>query len=146
MQKGNPKGIQGLKDLTRNEITFINRQMGSGTRILLDHTLKTLSLKSRDIHGYEKEEYTHMAVASAVAGKIVDAGLGIFPAAKAMNLDFIPVSKERYDLVLPSIYFGDERIERVIETIRSDEFKTIVSQMGGYDVSRTGEELKESSE
>ena len=87
-----------------------------------------------------------MAVASVVAGGIVDTGLGISSAAKAMNLDFIPVCKERYDLVLPSIYFEDEKIERVIETIRSDEFKTIVSQMGGYDVSRTGEELKGSSE
>ncbi len=114
VRKGNPKGIQGLKDLTRQEITFINRQKGSGTRILLDHTLKTLSLKPGDIQGYEKEEYTHMAVASAVAGGIADAGLGILPAAKAMNLDFIPVAKERYDLIIPSLYFEDEKIKRVI--------------------------------
>ncbi len=142
VQKGNPKGIQGLKDLTRKEITFINRQKGSGTRILLDHTLKTLSLKPGDVRGYEKEEYTHMAVASAVAGGIVDAGLGILPAARAMNLDFIPVAKERYDLIIPSIYFEDEKMKKVIETIRSDEFRTLVSKMGGYEVSRTGEELK----
>jgi putative molybdopterin biosynthesis protein len=142
VRKGNPKGITGLSDLTRQEITFINRQNGSGTRILLDHTLGTLSLKAGDIQGYEKEEYTHVAVASAVAGGIVDAGLGIFPAAKAMNLDFVPVAKERYDLIIPSIFFEDEKIRKVIEVIRSDEFKGLVSQMGGYDVSRTGEELK----
>jgi putative molybdopterin biosynthesis protein len=141
VQKGNPKGIQGLRDLIRQEISFINRQKGSGTRILLDHTLKMLSLKPGDIQGYEKEEYTHMAVASAVAGEIADAGLGILPAAKAMSLDFIPVAKERYDVIIPSVYFEGEKIKRVIQTIRSDEFKDLVFQMGGYDVSKTGEEL-----
>ncbi|OGP88832.1 MAG: molybdopterin biosynthesis protein [Deltaproteobacteria bacterium RBG_16_48_10] len=141
VQKGNPKGIQGLEDLTRREITFINRQKGSGTRILLDHTLKTLSLKPDDLQGYEREESTHIAVASAVAGNTADAGLGILPAAKAMHLDFIPVAKERYDLIIPSIYFEDKKMIRVIETIRSEEFKERVSQTGGYDVSRTGEEL-----
>jgi putative molybdopterin biosynthesis protein len=141
VQKGNPKGIKGLGDLIRQEVSFINRQKGSGTRILLDHSLKTLSLDSRAIRGYEKEEYTHMAVASAVAGGVADAGLGILPAAKAVGLDFIPVAKERYDLVIPSLYFSDEKIKRVIEVIRSGEFKELVSRMGGYDVSRTGEEL-----
>ncbi|RPJ09357.1 MAG: molybdopterin biosynthesis protein, partial [Deltaproteobacteria bacterium] len=126
VQKGNPKGIQGLSDLPGQGITFINRQKGSGTRILLDHTLKTLSLKPDDIPGYEKEEYTHMAVASAVAGGIVDAGLGILPAAKAMDLGFIPVAKERYDIVIPSRHLGDEKIKKVIETIRSQEFKETV--------------------
>ena len=83
-----------------------------------------------------------MAVAAAVAGKMADAGLGILSAAKAMNLDFIPVAKERYDLIIPSVYFEDEKIKRVTEIIRSEEFKLSVSRMGGYDVSRTGEELK----
>ena len=141
VRQGNPNGIQGLNDLTRREITFINRQKGSGTRILLDHALKIVSLKPGDIRGYEKEEFTHIAIASAVAGGMADAGLGILPAAKAMGLDFIPVAKERYDLVIPSLYFEDEKIKRVIQTIRSDEFKSVVSQMGGYDVSKTGEEL-----
>jgi putative molybdopterin biosynthesis protein len=141
VQRGNPKRIKGLEDLLRKDITFINRQKGSGTRILLDHTLKTLLLEPSQIQGYEKEEYTHMAVASTVASGIADAGLGILPAARAMDLDFIPIAKERYDLVIPSIHFEDEKIQRVIETIRSNEFKKMVSQMGGYDVSKTGEEL-----
>jgi putative molybdopterin biosynthesis protein len=141
VRQGNPKAIQGLNDLTRREITFINRQKGSGTRILLDHALKIVSLKPGDIRGYEKEEFTHIAIASAVAGGMADAGLGILPAAKAMGLDFIPVAKERYDLVIPSLYFEDEKIKKVIQAIRSDEFKSAVSQMGGYDVSKTGEEL-----
>ncbi|MFB3884878.1 MAG: molybdopterin biosynthesis protein [Thermodesulfobacteriota bacterium] len=141
VQRGNPKEIKGLKDLLRKDITFINRQKGSGTRILLDHTLKTLPLEPGEIRGYEKEEYTHMAVASAVAGGIADAGLGILPAAKAIGLDFIPIAKESYDLVIPSVYFEDPKVQRAVEIVRSNEFKKIVSQMGGYDVSKTGEEL-----
>jgi putative molybdopterin biosynthesis protein len=141
VQRGNPKKIKGLEDLLRKEVTFVNRQKGSGTRILLDHTLKTLSLEPGQIRGYEKEEYTHMAVASMVAGGIADVGLGILSAARAMGLDFIPIAKERYDIAIPSIQFEDEKIQRMIETIRSDEFKRMVFQMGGYDVSRTGEEL-----
>lgn len=141
VRKGNPKGIKGVKDLVREDITFINRQKGSGTRILFDHTLKTFSLEPDQIQGYGKEEYTHMAVASSIASGIVDAGLGILSAARAMELDFIPIAKERYDLIIPPIHFKDKKIQKVIETIRSDEFKKMVSQMGGYDVTRTGEEL-----
>lgn len=143
VQRGNPKKVKGLDDLLRKDITFINRQRGSGTRILLDHTLKGLFLNPDQIRGYEKEEFTHMAVASTVASGIADAGLGILSAARAMDLDFIPIAKERYDVIIPSIYFQDEKVQKVIETIRSDEFKRMVSQMGGYDVSRTGEELTE---
>jgi len=141
VQRGNPKKVKGLEDLLRKEITFINRQKGSGTRILLDHTLKTLSLDPSQIQGYEKEEFTHMAVASAVASGVADAGLGILPAAKAMNLDFIPIAKERYDVIIPSIHFRDEKVQKVIEAIRSDEFKKAALQMGGYEVSKTGEEI-----
>ncbi|NWF91840.1 MAG: molybdopterin biosynthesis protein [Syntrophaceae bacterium] len=141
VQRGNPKGIKGLEDLLRKDVRFINRQKGSGTRVLLDHTLKTLSLDPSEIQGYEKEEYTHMAVASTVSSGIADAGLGILSAAKAIDLDFIPIAKERYDLVIPAVQFEDEKIRRVVEIIRSDEFKKTVLQMGGYDVSRTGEEL-----
>jgi putative molybdopterin biosynthesis protein len=143
VQRGNPKKVKGLGDLLRKDITFINRQKGSGTRILLDHTLQGLFLNPDQIKGYEKEEFTHMAVASTVAGGIADAGLGILPAARAMNLDFISIAKERYDLIIPTLYLKDEKVQKVIETIRSDEFKRTVSQMGGYDVSRTGEELEQ---
>jgi putative molybdopterin biosynthesis protein len=143
VQRGNPKKVKGLADLIRKDIAFINRQKGSGTRILLDHTLKTLSLDSNQIRGYKKEEFTHMGVASTVASGIADAGLGILSAARAMGLDFIPIAKERYDVIIPSIYFEDEKVQKVIETIRSDDFKRTALQMGGYDVSRTGEELTE---
>jgi putative molybdopterin biosynthesis protein len=142
VRKGNPKRIKTLEDLTRRETTFINRQKGSGTRILLDHTLKTLGLDGKQIRGYEKEEFTHMAVASSVAGGIADAGLGILSAAKALDLDFIPVATERYDLLIPSIYYEEANIQKVIQAIRSNEFVETVRLMGGYDVSRTGVELK----
>jgi putative molybdopterin biosynthesis protein len=142
VRKGNPKGIKGLEDLLLKGVSFINRQKGSGTRILLDHTLKTLSLTQGKIEGYEKEEYTHMAVASTVASGVADAGLGILTAAKAMDLDFIPVARERYDLIIPAAYVKDEKVQKVIETIRSKEFREAVFKMGGYDISRTGEELK----
>lgn len=141
VQRNNPKGIKGLTDLCRDDISFINRQKGSGTRILLDYELKKLSLDPKRMKGYENEEYSHMAIASLVASGRVDAGLGILSAAKAMNLDFIPIAKERYDLIIPVAYFGDEKIVKVIETIRSKRFKEEVLRMGGYDVSRTGDEL-----
>ena len=144
VQRKNLKGLTGLRDLLRKDILFINRQKGSGTRILLDHELRGLSIDPNQIKGYEKEEFTHMAVASLVASGRVDAGLGILSAAKAMNLYFIPVAKERYDLVIPSIHFGDEKIEKVIETVRSRKFKEEALRMGGYDVSMTGEELSSS--
>jgi putative molybdopterin biosynthesis protein len=143
VQRGNPKQIKGLEDLLHKEIHFINRQKGSGTRLLLDHTLKHLCLDSNQIRGYEKEEFTHMAVASTVASGVADAGLGILSAARAMSLDFIPIAKERYDLIVPFMHFRDEKIQKVMETIRSEEFRKMVFQMGGYDVSRTGEELTE---
>jgi putative molybdopterin biosynthesis protein len=142
LRKGNPKKIEGLKNLLQKDVTFINRQKGSGTRILLDHTLKTLALKADQIRGYEKEEFTHMAVASTVASGMADVGMGILPAARALGLDFIPIARERYDLFFPLIYFEDEKIQRVIETIRSKEFKEEVLRMGGYDVSGTGEEIQ----
>ncbi|MCX8117465.1 MAG: molybdopterin biosynthesis protein [Desulfobacterota bacterium] len=141
LQRNNPKGIKGLADLVREDLTFVNRQKGSGTRILLDQELKKLSLDPARIRGYENEEYSHMTVASLVAHGRVDAGLGILSAAKAMGLDFIPIVRERYDLVIPASHLKDERVQKVIETIRSKRFKEEVLRLGGYDVSMTGEEL-----
>jgi len=145
VRKENPRKISGLQDLRRKDVSFINRQKGSGTRILLDQKLKTLSLDPKEIRGYDKEEFTHMAVASTVASGMAECGVGILPAARALGLDFIPIGTERYDLIIPSIYFNDEKIEKMIETIRSKEFKESVLQMGGYDVTHTGEEFTDES-
>ncbi|TES93409.1 MAG: molybdopterin biosynthesis protein [Desulfobacteraceae bacterium] len=136
---GNPKTIKGIEDLDRNDITFINRQAGSGTRILLDYKLNQLGMEPEKISGYDNEEFTHMSVAVAVLSGSVDVGLGIFAAAKALNLDFIPVVTEQYDLIIPEEYFEWENIQILLETISTKEFKDRVEALGGYSTEKTGE-------
>jgi molybdenum cofactor synthesis domain-containing protein len=136
--KGNPKGIRGIKDLTRTDIAFINRQAGSGTRILLDYEMQKAGIAPAAIAGYRGEEYTHMSVAMAVTSGRADVGLGILAAAQALNLDFIPVTRERYDLVIPTDLLNDERINLLLEIIRSPKFIEQVLSLGGYEVEETG--------
>ncbi len=136
--KDNPKNIQGISDLTRSDINLINRQAGSGTRILLDYELQKAGIDPATIAGYRSEEYTHMSVAMAVASGRVDVGLGILAAARALDLDFIPIARERYDLVIPTELLHDERIELLLEIIRSKKFIDQVLAMGGYEVEETG--------
>lgn len=138
---GNPLGIRGLKDLTRAEVTFINRQGGSGTRVLLDHHLQRLGMAPERVQGYDREEYTHMAVAVAVLSGSADAGMGILAAARALGLDFIPVAKERYDLVIPEAFFETEGIQLLLGIVGSDAFREAVHSMGGYDPSESGRVL-----
>jgi putative molybdopterin biosynthesis protein len=137
--KGNPKQIGGLEDLGCQDVQFINRQGGSGTRILLDFRLKQLGIPPDRISGYADEEFTHMAVAAAVLSGAADVGLGIQAAAKALDLDFIPVVIEQYDLVIPAEHFDTPAIQSLLKVIRSDAFKTRVNAMGGYHTKRTGE-------
>jgi len=144
VRPGNPKQIHGFADLTRPEVRFTNRQRGSGTRILLDHQLAQQQISPDAIQGYDQEEYTHMAVAVNVLSGAADTGLGIKAAAKALDLDFIPVVEERYDLVIPASIFEEERISRLLEIIRSQEFQDIVQEMGGYDTRETGKVVWES--
>ena len=135
---GNPKGIKGIEDLGRQDLTFINRQVGSGTRILLDYKLKQLNIKNAAINGYQNEEFTHMAVAVSVLSGAADAGLGIYAAAKALNLDFIPVVTEQYDLAIALEYFETAPIKILLEIINSQEFKKQVQALGGYNTENTG--------
>lgn len=136
---GNPKQIKGIKDLCRNDIIFINRQAGSGTRILLDYKLKQLNIDPDKICGYENDEFTHMTVAAAVLSGSVDVGLGIYAAAKALRLDFIPVVTEQYDLVILQDYFESKNIRMLLNTINTREFKKRVQALGGYSTEKTGE-------
>jgi putative molybdopterin biosynthesis protein len=136
--KGNPKGIKHISDLKRKDVLFVNRQRGAGTRLLLDLKLKELGISGDEINGYEREEYTHMAVAASVAGGSADAGLGILAAANALDLDFIPVSPERYDLAIPEEYYNLNSIQKVLQIVISDDFKKKVEALGGYDTSKTG--------
>jgi len=140
--RGNPKRIKGIEDLARKDISFINRQPGSGTRILLDYRLEQVGLNSEDITGYQHEEYTHMAVAVAVLSGTADAGLGIYAAARALNLYFIPVVTEQYDLIIPQTYFESEKIQMMLEIINSREFKQRVAALGGYSTQKTGEIIR----
>jgi molybdenum cofactor synthesis domain-containing protein len=135
---GNPKGIAGIGDLSRPDIVFVNRQGGSGTRILLDYELAKAGIPPERVAGYGNEEYTHMNVAMAVSAGAADAGLGIHAAAQALALDFIPVARERYDLVIPNAYLEDEKILLLLDIIRSTAFKEKALAMGGYEVEETG--------
>jgi molybdenum cofactor synthesis domain-containing protein len=137
--KGNPKGIKSIDDLRREEITFVNRQAGSGTRVLLDYKLAQQGIKPESIHGYDHEEFTHMAVAVDVLSGAGDCGVGIYAAAKALGLDFIPLEQEQYDLILPSSVLDNPRVQLLLETIRSWEFKERILALGGYDPSKSGE-------
>jgi len=139
LPSGNPKGIRGLADLRRGDIRLINRQSGSGTRILLDYRLQQLDIDPTSIQGYENEEFTHMAVAVAVLSGSVDVGLGIYAAAKALNLDFVPIVTEQYDLVIPQVYFNSDNIRMLMDTIRSPGFKQRVARLGGYETENTGQ-------
>jgi molybdenum cofactor synthesis domain-containing protein len=136
--KGNPKNVQGVADLTRSDLSIINRQAGSGTRILLDFELLKAGIDASAIAGYKNEEYTHMSVAMAVTSGRADVGMGILAAAQALNLDFIPIARERYDLVIPSNLLTDERVVLLLEIIRSSEFIGQVLALGGYEVEETG--------
>ena len=145
LAKGNPKGIKGLEDLARKEITFVNRQAGSGTRVLFDFRLGKLSIRPESIKGYDHEEFTHMAVAVDVLSGAADCGVGIYAAARALDLDFIPLEKEQYDLIIPSSMIENPQMGLLLETIRSQEFKDRVMALGGYDPSKSGEFWREVS-
>lgn len=139
VRRGNPESIQGLEDLARPGIVFVNRQAGSGTRVLLDYHLEKHGIDPGSIRGYEQEEYTHMAVAVQVLSGSVHAGLGIRAAANALGLGFVPVARERYDLCIPLEHLGDFRVEALVGILAKEAFKRDVEALGGYDVSNMGD-------
>ncbi len=138
IQKGNPKGVAGIGDLTRDDLTFVNRQPGSGTRILFDYKLQEMDIDPSQVQGYDNEEYTHMNVAVAVLNGAADVGLGIMAAAKALDLDFIPILREQYDLVIPSAFVNDRKLQLLISAARSNEFGKRVEALGGYNAEKRG--------
>lgn len=138
LRPGNPLGISGIKDLAWPQIRIINRQEGSGTRVLLDFELKRLGINPSSIDGYDKEVNTHSDVATAVLSGSADVGLGVLSAAKMLGLEFVHITKERYDLVIPEETFSSRPLTALLEVIRSREFGEKVEQMGGYDTSDSG--------
>lgn len=138
VRKEDKDGIQGIEDLKDGEFTFVNRQRGAGTRVLLDYHLQKEGIDPESIKGYRRELNTHMAVASAVKNAKKTVGLGIYSAAKAMDLEFVEVTFEDYDFLVETEMIEDEKIQKFLRSLRSEEFKARVEKLGGYDLSDTG--------
>ena len=136
--RGNPKAIRVLEDLARTDVRFVNRQRGSGTRVLLDYELGRRRIQPDAVRGYEREEFTHMAVAAAVMSGAADVGLGILAAARALDLEFVPLMRERYDLVIPQVYYESALLRPVLGVIRSSDFQAAMKGLGGYGIEDTG--------
>ena len=139
VKRGNPKNINNIADLKSNDISFINRQRGAGTRVLFDYLLKEKGISPENINGYEQEEYTHIAAAIAVGRGSADAALGIEAAATAAEVDFIPITEERYDLILRKENLNDPRIEYLISLLKNNNIKEKIKELGGYKTKKTGE-------
>ena len=138
--KGNPLGILGIEDLTR--LRYVNRQKGSGTRILLDYLLKQGGVDAEGIKGYEREEITHTAVAAAVASGTADAGMGILAAARIYDLDFIPICEEEYDFLIAEESSQHPQFLRFMQVLQSEELAQRLEAMGGYELDRPGEPIE----
>ena len=136
--KANPKRISAIEDLQRPDVVFVNRQGGSGTRVLFDYCLRQRGIAAEQIKGYDQEEFTHMSVAVNILSGRADAGMAIYSSAKALDLGFIPVGSERYDLVISESAWPDFKVRTVLDIISSDSFRRAVTSMGGYDVSNSG--------
>lgn len=134
--KGNPLSVTGLADLTR--LRYVNRQRGAGTRLLLDYQLAQLGLAPGDVDGYEREEYTHLAVAAAVATGTADCGLGVRSAALALDLDFIPVGWERFDLIVPAAHENHPGVVALLALLTDDTFVADLAAQPGYRTDETG--------
>jgi len=143
VKRENPKGIKSLMDLTQPDVQFVNRQRGAGTRVLLDYHLKLMSIVPERIVGYSQEEYTHLGVAAAIASSRADCGLGIAAAAQALDLDFVPLFHERYDLVIPKEHAESDLLAPLFEVLADRRFREAVSQLTGYDVSVMGTTIME---
>lgn len=146
VRPGNPKNLAGLADLARPDVTYINRQRGAGTRVLLDYHLQEQGIPAEQIRGYDDEEYTHLGVAAAVASGRADCGLGIPAAAQALHLDFLPLFYERYDLIVPQEYMQSELLQPLFDLLKSQSFQHDVKSLPGYDTGMMGTLLQEDNE
>ena len=136
--KGNPKGVKGFEDLRRDDVVFVNRQAGAGTRLLTDLYLKKLKIDPKGVKGYHHEEFTHMAVAAAVLSGAADTGLAVLSAAQALGLDFIPVAQERYDLAILDEYYNTPMLRALLAILEDKDFRDQIVNMGGYVVNEMG--------
>ncbi len=139
---GNPTSTTGIEDVASQGLRYVNRQRGAGTRMLLDHELARAGIEPAAIDGYQREEHTHLAVAAAVAAGRADCGLGVLAAARAFGLDFVPVAKEPYDLVLLNDSIEDELLSPLWALLESDDFRRAVTDLGGYDTAEMGRRIR----
>jgi putative molybdopterin biosynthesis protein len=139
--RGNPQQLRSLADLTQPDVYLVNRQVGSGTRVWLDAQLKQLNILPERLPGYQREELTHLGVASAVAQGEATVGLGIYAAAAAYGLGFIPLTQERYDLIFLETAWRSPAAQALVKLIRSPRFKEAAAALGGYDTTQTGQEV-----
>jgi len=137
----NPLGIKGFKDLARKDVKFVNRQKGSGTRVLLDHNLKELSIPASQIKGYDNESYTHLEVGQAVHSKEANVGIATVAVANLFGLDFIPIRDEQFDMVLDQATFFEPAVQAFIEVLRSNDFHKRVAKLGNYNFKDSGKIL-----
>ena len=135
---GNPLGLTGFRDIARSGIRYVNRQKGSGTRILADYLCRKEGVDPATVYGYEREEFTHTAVAAQIAGGTADAGMGIWSAAKIYGLDFLPVCVEQYDLIIPDYAWDTSMIRRVLEILAGPAFRARLEKLGGYTLDQPG--------
>lgn len=139
LKKGNPENIENFSDLTKEGVVYANRQRGAGTRVLLDYHLKEDGINPEDINGYDRELSTHMAVATAVKTGSATVGLGIYSAARALDLDFKALTFEDYDFLVEKEKLDDERVVHFIDILKSKEFQNRVEKLGGYEFKDTGQ-------
>jgi len=137
----NPLHIQGFEDLPQKGIKFINRQKGSGTRVLLDHHLKGLRIPASKIQGYEEEVNTHFEVGLSILSKEADAGIGTIAISKLLGLSFIPITQESFDMILDQSTFFDKGIQAFIEILNSQGFRSRVEGLGSYSFKNSGKIL-----
>ena len=142
VQPGNPLGLTEIKDLARAGVRYVNRQRGAGTRVLLDHQLRLLGISPEAVDGYQREQHTHLAVAAAVAAGRADTGLGIMAAARAFGLDFVPVTREPYDLVVPVAALDGPLLAPLWALLDSDPFRAEVAALGGYATEEMGRRIR----
>ena len=139
LQKGNPLGITSFADVARDGVRYVNRQKGSGTRVLMDYLCDKYAVDRDKIYGYEREELTHNSVAVQIAGDSADAGMGIYSTAKLYELDFLPICVEEYDLLIPERVWNTGMVRELVRTLKSGEFKRRIEAMGGYTLESPGE-------
>ena len=135
---GNPQGLTGFRDIARPGLRYVNRQKGSGTRILADYLCRKEGVDPTAVYGYDREEFTHTAVAAQIAGGTADAGMGIWSAARIYGLDFLPVCVEQYDLIIPAYAWDTPMVRRLLELLAGPEFRARLERLGGYTLDQPG--------